>query len=120
VCCAGPRARRRRCGRHNADNNSATGVAAFTYDPSVAPAPSNPGATDVGLDSITWTWQDNTSNETGFKVYATQERTRLLRLRATTVPNVQSWLYSGLDINSVYSFQVAAATSLGDSYRPTI
>ena len=32
-------------------------------------APSNPGATAIGFDTITWTWTDTSSNETGFNVY---------------------------------------------------
>jgi|GEM_PF-2727476 len=81
-------------------------------------APSNPGATNIATTSVRWTWTDNSSNETGFKVYADPGSTPTT-LRATTAPNATYWDYTGLSANTQYAFQVAATDGTTDSARTT-
>jgi len=78
-------------------------------------APSNPATTAIGLNTITWTWQDNSSDETGFKVYDDPGSGAPVTLRTTTAANVEFWQHNGLAANSQYAFQVAATNALGDS-----
>ena len=54
-------------------------------------APTNPGATAIGTDTITWTWQDNSPDETGFKVYDDPNAGPPATLQTTTGANVESW-----------------------------
>jgi len=82
-------------------------------------APSNPGATSIDTNKITWTWQDNSDNEAGFKVYADMGAGPPATLQTTTTADVQSWQYDGLDVNNQYAFQVAATNTEGDSALTT-
>jgi len=81
-----------------------------------APAPpSDPGATAIGLDTITWTWQDNSSDEDGFKVYDDPGAAEPVTLRTTTAADVEAWQHNGLPANTQHAFQVAATNAQGDS-----
>lgn len=91
-----------------------------TYAALPPPAPpSNPGVLNPGFDTLRWTWQDNSSNETGFKVYADPGAGPPVTLRTTTAMNTGSWPYNGLNVNSMYAFQVAATNPVGDSPKTT-
>ncbi len=87
--------------------------------PTPPKAPGNPGATAIANDSITWTWQDNSSDETGFKVWEGPGSADPLVQDALTAANVTSHVYSGLQTNAQYGFQVAATASVGDSDKTT-
>lgn len=78
-------------------------------------APSTPGSTGVGTNTITWTWADNASNETGFKVYDDPGAAEPTTLWITTPADTLSWQHSGLAANTQYAFQVAATSIDGDS-----
>ena len=75
--------------------------------------PSNPGATDITTNSITWTWQDNSVDETGFKVFTEPGAGPPTTLRMTTPANAVQWVYAGLVANTLYAFQVAATDVYG-------
>jgi hypothetical protein len=79
--------------------------------------PTNPGTTNVTTSGIRWTWTDNSSDETGFKVYADQGACSPTTLRATTAANATYWDYSGLTANCQYCFQVAATNGSLDSSK---
>ncbi len=79
--------------------------------------PTNPGATNIGVDTITWTWTDASTNETGFKVYDDPGTADPVTLQTTTAVNVQSWQHNGLSPNTQYAFQVAATNIAGDSAK---
>lgn len=79
--------------------------------------PSNPGAAAFGANTITWTWNENSSNETGFKVYDDPGAGPPATLQTTTAANIQSWQHTGLSPNTQYAFQVAATNSNGDSAK---
>jgi hypothetical protein len=80
-------------------------------------APSNPGAPAIGTAAIMWSWTDNSSNETGFKVWADPGYGVPFTLRTTTAANVTSWGYGSLTPNTPYRFQVAAVNGAGDSAK---
>jgi len=78
------------------------------------PGPAVPGVTGVTTTSITWTWQDNSSNETGFQVYADSGAGTPVTLRTTTAAGVTSYAgYTGLGVNTQHSFQVRATAGTG-------
>lgn len=88
----------------------------LTFSGPLGPAaPTTPGATGIGLDTITWTWQDNASDETGFKVYDDPGAGPPTTLQTTTAADAVSWPHTGLDVNTQYAFQVAATNGGGDS-----
>ena len=87
----------------------------FAEFPLTPDAPSNPGATEIGPDTITWTWQDNANNETGFKVYDEPGAGPPVSLRTTPTPDTESYRHNGLSANTQYAFQVRATNSFGDS-----
>ncbi len=80
-------------------------------------APSNPGATALTTTSITWTWTDNSSDETGFKVWADAGSGSPTTLRTTTGAGATSHQQTGLSVSAQYTFQVAATNNGGDSAK---
>ena len=82
-------------------------------------APSNPGATGQQTSQITWTWTDNSTNETGFKVWADPGADAPTTLRTTTAAGATQWTMATLSANTQYAFKVAAAGSGGDSAATT-
>jgi len=86
----------------------------------VPAAPSNPAATNIATGSIRWTWTDNSSDETGFKVYADPGSAAPTTLRTTTLPNTTYWDYTGLSANTQYAFQVAATNGVNDSAKTPV
>ncbi len=94
------------------------GAIYYTTIPTPTP-PSNPGSTAIGLDTITWTWTDNSSNETGFKVYDDPGAGPPTTLRTTTAAGIQLWQHNLLNVNSQYAFQVCATNTYGDSSKTT-
>jgi len=80
-------------------------------------APSAPGARDMTSSSITWTWTDNSSDETGFKVWADPGAGSPATLQIITAAGATSWRQPGLLANTLYSFQVASTAVYLDSAR---
>ncbi len=81
-------------------------------------APTNPGADSITTDSIRWTWEDQSTEETGFKVWVDPGTADPVTLRTTTAADTTQWTMVTLQANTQYAFQVAAAnSSLGDSAR---
>ncbi len=96
-----------------ATNGTAQGVELWCVDLLPVP-PANPGATDISLDSITWTWTDTATDETGFKLYDDPGLAPPVTLSATPAPDAQSWPHAGLEVNSPYTFQICASNFFGD------
>lgn len=96
-----------------------TGDIVLTVTPASAgpTAPSKPNATSIQTSSITWTWQDNSTTETGFKVWADSGAGAPATLRTTTAAGITSWAFTALAPNQPYSFQVAATNAVADSAR---
>ncbi|MBN1901301.1 fibronectin type III domain-containing protein, partial [Candidatus Sumerlaeota bacterium] len=82
-------------------------------------APSNAGATNISTSAIRWTWNDNSSNETGFKVYAGSGATAPVTVTHATSANATFWDHSGLTPNSQYAMQVSATNANGDTAKTT-
>jgi len=80
-------------------------------------APSNPGATAIGFDTITWTWTDTSSNETGFNVYDDPGAEPPNTLQFTVGMGVQLWQHNGLSANTQYAFQASAVNAYSESAR---
>jgi hypothetical protein len=94
--------------------NPRQGFAEFAFPPA---APSSPGATAIATNQITWTWTDNSNNETGFKVYSGQGPTAPGTVSATTFADETQWTTTSLAHNTQYAFQVAATNSGTDSVK---
>ncbi len=79
--------------------------------------PTTPGATAIGVDTVTWTWEDNSGDETGFKVFDDPSAVDPVTLQTTTAANIQSWQHDSLSANTQYAFQVSATNTYGDSAK---
>ncbi len=90
------------------------GFAQFDSPP-VPASPTLGSAKNIGTDTITWTWQDNATDETGFKLYADPGIWAPITLRTTTAANVQEWQYGSLSTNAAYTFTVVALNANGAS-----
>ena len=86
---------------------------------SVPTAPTNPGATAITQNSMTWTWTDNADGESGYLVYAGPGGTPPGTAITTTTANVTQWAHTGLSPNTQYAFQVATTNRYGDSAKTT-
>ncbi len=82
-------------------------------------APTNPSAAITTSTSITWSWQDQSPDENGFTVWTGPGAVTPSTLSATTPANSTSWQQTALAVNSLYSFQVAAANIYGTSAKTT-
>ena len=89
----------------------------FAQFDSGLPAPGSPGATEIGLNTITWTWLDNSGEESGFKVYADAGTGPPATPRCTTPANTQLWQQQALSPNTQYAFQVSATNGVVDSQK---
>ncbi|MBN1516902.1 PQQ-binding-like beta-propeller repeat protein [Candidatus Sumerlaeota bacterium] len=82
--------------------------------------PSNPGADPIGTNSITWTWQDNSTDETGFKVYAGAGATAPGTVTHTTAADVELWEMTSLAVNTQYAMQVQATDGVSDGDKTDV
>ncbi|MCP4537500.1 MAG: hypothetical protein GY832_10170 [Chloroflexi bacterium] len=76
-------------------------------------APSNLAVSDTTQDSITWTWQDNSNNEDGFKIYRWNGTE--FQYWASVGANITTFADTGLDCGSGYAYEVSAYNSSGES-----
>ena len=97
-------------------SNASVCLKAFTI-PNPPVPPSNPGTADITTSSIKWTWQDNSTNETGFNVFAEAGAGLPSILQATTTADCTSWDYVDLQANTRYAMQVYAENSSGNSAK---
>jgi len=72
-------------------------------------APSGLTATAVSQTQINLSWTDNSSDETGFKIY------RGATLVTTTAANATTYSDTGLTCNTAYTYTVIATNAGGDS-----
>lgn len=105
---------------NSAGDSSPTNIASDTTSSSGVTTPAAPGSLNASAASATeidLTWQDNSNNETGFKVdRATNANfTQNLTLLTTTQAGVTSFADTGLSPSSTYFYRVRATNSAGDS-----
>lgn len=85
------------------------------------PAPSNLVAVTLTTSMIRLTWNDNSSNETGFYVERSLSPEGVFSAIATLSSNATSYTNMGLSANTYYYYRVRAfATSVGESYYSSI
>ena len=77
--------------------------------------PSAVSFSNITQTTVTVRWQDNSNNETGFKVERSTDSATWSQVGATTGPNVVSFNDSGLSPSSVYYYRVRATNTGGDS-----
>ncbi len=77
--------------------------------------PANLVAAAVSQSQINLTWQDNSSNETGFKVERSLDGSTGWTLITTTAANATSYSDTGLTAGTKYYYRVRATNSAGDS-----
>ncbi|MGH7600708.1 MAG: fibronectin type III domain-containing protein, partial [bacterium] len=101
---------------YNTESNSAYSNAANATTLSDPPAaPSDLTATVVSDTRIDLTWQDNASNETGFKIERKLNSAVTYSEIATVGANVTSYSNTDLAANTMYSYRVRAYNTGGNS-----
>jgi hypothetical protein len=83
-------------------------------------APSNLQATAVSASQINVTWQDNSSNETGFVIERSLNGTSNWAPLFTTAPNVTSYANTGLSAGTTYYYRVSAQNPAGSSNTTSV
>jgi len=78
-------------------------------------APTGLGASAINISSITWRWQDNSSNELGFRVYSATTSAPYVMLAgtATLAAGINTWSQTGLVPNTSYYNYVTAVNAGG-------
>ena len=79
--------------------------------------PTTPTATVDSSSQITWGWSDNSSNESGFKVWSNAGSADPVTLRTTAAASATSWTQTSLTANTQYAMQAAATNAYGDTTR---
>jgi hypothetical protein len=87
-----------------------TGVVSATPNP-----PSMLNASAASGSAIALTWQDNSSNETGFEIYHSLTSGTGFTLLTTTGANSTSYSHTGLAASSTHYYQVRAVNGQGNS-----
>src|SRR5207244_1476563 len=99
----------------NAVGDSAPSNTATATTPTAPAAPSSLAATAAASGTqVDLSWADNSTNETGFKVNPSTDRTS----RAWCTPagaNATAYSWSGAAPGTTYSFRVSATNAVGDS-----
>ncbi len=99
----------------NAGNSGYSNVAAATTPAAgVLAAPSNLIATATSGTQIELSWNDNSADETGFKIERASGLTTFAEI-ATVAANVRTYTNSGLTAGTGYSYRVRASGTAGDS-----
>jgi predicted esterase len=78
-------------------------------------APSNVVAVAQGFNQIGLTWADNSSNESGFEIWRSNEPNGLYEIVGTVGGNVNSYTDRNLQPNSTYYYRVRAIGQFGES-----
>jgi hypothetical protein len=98
-------------------SNLTTPIAAAFRAPASGSPPAAPtalGATVVSSSQINLNWNDNASNETGFKIERSTDGVNFSQI-ATAGANATSYSNSGLAASTTYTYRVRAYNGGGDS-----
>lgn len=90
-------------------------VAAMPLIAQVPSAPSSFVANPTGTDRINLTWRDNSSNESGFRIYRSAQENGTYTVVHTTAANIRDYTNTGLTLNTNYYYKIAAYNSSGES-----
>ncbi len=94
------------------DNAFTQGITA----PGAAPTPpSSLTATAASAKKINLTWQDNSSNETGFQIFRSTSATSGFAVIATVKPNRTTYSDSSLNASTTYYYKIQAINQYGSS-----
>jgi len=93
---------------------SATVSITITAPTSVPAAPNGLVATAVSTSQINLTWNDNSTNEDGFKIERSTNGSSFTEI-GTLGPGVQNFSSTGLASNKTYYYRVRAYNTLGNS-----
>ena len=101
----------------NATGDSAYSNTASATTPTSGPpaAPSNLTATATSSSTITLTWSDNSTNETGFKVERAPSATGVYAQVGTPAAGSSNYNDLGLAASTTYLYRVRATNASGDS-----
>jgi YVTN family beta-propeller protein len=97
------------------DENGPASFGQFIASISPPEVPTGLDATVESNDQIDLSWQDNSSDESGFKIERKEGSKQTYTEIATVGPNVTSYSDSGLEPRSDYSYRVRAYNKHGDS-----
>jgi len=101
----------------NGEGRSQTTVTTLsTPNPNLPAFPSNLVVSNITQNSLSLNWNDNATNETGYRVY---QNGRLINTLATNPTNPQSFNVTGLSPNTTYIFRVAAYNPVGEASAQT-
>ncbi|MFZ3136058.1 MAG: fibronectin type III domain-containing protein [Thermodesulfovibrionales bacterium] len=92
--------------------NEAYATTTYSYTPN---APSNPIATAISSSQINLSWQDNSNNETGFKIERKTGSGGTYTQIAIVSANVTTYSDTGLSSGTTYYYRVRAYNVVGNS-----
>ena len=95
-----------------------TNTATTTTPVSNFPAPSNLAGVASGARTVNLSWQDNTSNEAGFKVYRSTDNLTFA-LMGTTAANATTYTNGSAEPATTYHYRVTAFLSGGGASLPS-
>lgn len=97
------------------DSDTVTTAPTSTPADTIPAAPTGAGATAGGASVINLIWTDNSSNETGFRIFRQATGEPGFTLLTTVGANVTSYQDTGLTAQTTYTYQVFSTNSGGDS-----
>jgi hypothetical protein len=100
----------------NSPSLNAGTTATFTFNFVTSPiAPSNLGSTANSSSQVTLSWNDNSNNETEFRIERKRTASGTWSQIAQVGSNVRNYSDSGLSSNTTYFYRVRAANQAGPS-----
>lgn len=81
----------------------------------VVDVPANPSGFPVSPTAIVWTWEDTSTSETQFSIYAGLGDTAPSEVYTTVTANTTAYVYPGLSPNTQYAFKVSAQSGTATS-----
>lgn len=101
---------------NNYGDSDYSNVASATTSAAIPQAPTNLAATALSSTQITLTWQDNSTNELGFKVERRKGLSGDWSEIVSLGQNIVEYQDDELDPNTTYYYKVAAYNNAGSSY----